>query len=99
MTEELRGTYCGKFKRKWGCELPGTRVSTRCSGTVTIAAQGATIGQIITTLNPWKFRGTRLGFCPDCLDMARAQAELISQPKYRLRGRLRQFDGATTPPA
>lgn len=99
MTEALRGTYCGKFNRMWSCELPGARVSTRCVGTVTIAAQGATIGQIITTLNPWLFRGRRLEFCPDCLGMARAQAELISQPKYRLRGLLRQFDGATTPPA
>ena len=99
MTEELRGTYCGKFKRKWGREPPGTRLSTRRGGTLTISPRGASVGQILTTLNQWKFRGQLLEFCPDRLGMARAQAELISQPKYRLRGLLRQFDGATTPPA
>lgn len=99
LPDKLRGSYCGRFNRVWGCELPGARVSTRRGDTLTIDPAGASVGQILHILTPWKFRGTRLEFCPNCLGMARAQAELISQPKYRLRSLLRQFDGATTPPA
>lgn len=99
LPEELRGSYCGRFNPVMACDLPGARVSTRIGGTITIGPTGATVEQILHMLNSWQFKGTRLEFCPDCLGMARAQAELISQPKYRLRGLLKQLDGATTPPA
>lgn len=100
LPENLRGSYCGIFNPVWRCELPGTQLTTTHGGVCTVGPQGVTVGQLIRgTFNPWKFRGTALAICPDCLTMARAEAELISQPKYRLRGLLRQFDGTHTPPA
>lgn len=99
LPEVMRGSYCGTFNRVWGCELAGARVSTRHGGTITISPAGARVGQIIKTLNPWLFRGEQLEFCPNYLGMARAEAELISQPKYRLRGLLKAFDGSGAPSA
>lgn len=100
LPEEMRGSYCGAFNPLWRCILPGMPLTTTHGGTVTVGTQGVTVGQLIRGMfKPWKFRGTALTICPDCLTMARAQAELISQPKYRLRGLLKQFDGTNTPPA
>ena len=99
MSNRLRGSYCGTFNRVWGCELRGARLRTRRGGILTISPQGATVGQILNKLARWEFKGQLLEFCPNCLGMARAEAELISQPKYRLRSLLRQFEGTSTPPA
>lgn len=100
LTEEMRGSYCGVFNPVWRRKLPGSRIPTIHGGVCTVGPQGVPVGQLIRgTFTPWKFRGTALAICPDCLTMARAQAELISQPKYRLRGLLKQFGDTKTPPA
>lgn len=99
MPEKLRGSYCGTFNRIWRCELAGAQLQARDGGIITISPQGATVGQIIRALAACRFRGEPLEFCPSCLTLARAEAELVSQRKYGVRGLLKQFDGAATPPA
>lgn len=99
LPESLRGSYCGIFNPVWLCELPGARLSYRTAGACYVGPKGVGVGQLVKNIfNPWKFKGTPLGICPSCLTLARAEAELLSQPKYAARRLLKQFEGTNTPP-
>lgn len=94
------GSYCTRFNPVWGCDLAGATLPTTYGGTANTGPKGLTVGNLLgSTPGPWNFKGQPLDVCPYCLTLARAEAELVSQRKYGVRGLLKQFDGAATPPA
>lgn len=97
------GSYCTRFNPVWRIKLAGAHISCRKGGTATIGPEGVTIGQLVKhVFNPWKFDGAALAMCPDCLCMARAAAELLSQRKYETRRLLEALDAlerTEVPPA
>ncbi len=100
LCEPVRGSYCGTFNPCHRYTLAGLLAHYVSGGTYLIPPEGLSVGHLVrNTLKPWALNGNVLTICPDCLSMARAEAELISQPKYRLRSLLRQFEGTSTPPA
>lgn len=75
------GSYCTVFNPRAWCDLP----------------QRVTVGRIIRGQCPTAFNGQLLQPCPQCLTMARVQAEMAGQ-RYPVQTLLDALDRLPAPP-
>lgn len=80
------GSYCTEFNPRWWCDLTSTQSPT------------VSVGRIIQGRAQVRIHGHQLQPCPQCLTMARVQAEMTGQ-RYPVRRLLDALDRLPVPPA
>lgn len=82
---ETSGTYCTTLNPLARVDLTGMRYDLPNGGYGLTSPGGATVGELLGRIRRLQWRGQPLTICPDCLTMARVEAEMISQRAYKVK--------------
>lgn len=84
-TRPTGSAYCARLNPRLLIDLTGVKYSTSHGGYGLIDCRGAVVGWFLDRPSSMRYMGTPVKWCPDCVTMAAAEAEMVGQRAYPVR--------------